>query len=50
MVVSAMVASDFCAGAFIFVVSLAAALCTRRYRFMASFHCLAVSKKYLAAH
>ena len=35
MIISAVAASDFCAGAIIFAVSLAAAPCTRRYRFMA---------------
>ena len=45
-----MSASDFCAGALIFVVSLPAAPCTCCYRFMASFHCVPISKTCLAAH
>ena len=44
-----MAASDFGAGALIFAVSLTAAPCTRHYRSMASFHCVSVSKKCLAA-
>ena len=49
MVISAVAASYFFVGALIFVVSLAAALCTRRYRFMSSFYCVPISKTSLAA-
>ena len=49
VVISAVAASDFGVCALIFVVSLAAAPCTRRYRFIAYFHCVSVSKTCLAA-
>ena len=39
-----------CAGALILVVSLVAALCRRRYRFMAFFHNVSVSKTCPSAH
>ena len=50
MIISVVAESDFDAGALTFVVSLAVAPCTRRYRFLASFHCLFISKTCLAAH
>ena len=50
MVCSAVAAPDFGTGALIFVVFLVAAPHTRRYCFMASFHCVLMSKTCLAAH
>ena len=48
-VFSAVAASDFGAGEFIFVVSSAAAPCTRRYCFLPSFHCVPISRTCLTA-
>ena len=45
-----MAAFDFHTGALFFIVSLAAAPCTRRYRFMASFRCMSIFKTCFAAH
>ena len=49
MVFFAGVVFDFGAGALIFVVSLVAALCTRRYCFRASVDCVSIFKTLLAA-
>ena len=48
LVYSAVAASDFGAGALIFVLSLNAAPRTRRYCFTALFHCVYISKTWLA--
>ena len=45
-----MVAFDFVTGALIFILSLAAAPCTRRYRFMATFRCVFIFKTRFGAH
>ena len=50
MVFSAVEAFDFVTGALIFIVSLAAAPCTRRYCFMAYFRCVSIFKTCFAAH
>ena len=50
MVFSVGAVSDFGIGAQVSVVSLAATPRTRRYCFMACFHCMSISKTCLVAH
>ena len=50
VVFPAVAAVDFVTDAFIFIVSLEAALCTGRYRFKASSRCVSIFKTSFAAH